>query len=110
MKIKGKTAIVTGGASGIGLGVCREFVSRGGRVAIFDLSAERAQAAAAELGDANAIAVTVDVADEAAVQVGVARAREAFGAVHVAVNCAGVPLAAKTVDREGKPFPLELWN
>jgi 3-hydroxyacyl-CoA dehydrogenase/3-hydroxy-2-methylbutyryl-CoA dehydrogenase len=110
MQIKGRTAIVTGGASGIGLGVCREFVSRGGRVAIFDLQAERAQEVVAELGQANAIAVTVDVADEQSVQAGLARAREVFGAVHVAVNCAGVPFAAKTVDREGKPFPLELWN
>ncbi|HTP99547.1 MAG TPA: SDR family NAD(P)-dependent oxidoreductase [Casimicrobiaceae bacterium] len=110
MRIKGKNAIVTGGASGIGLGVCREFVRRGGRVAIFDLQAERAQQAVDELGATNAIAVMVNVADEQSVQAGIARMREAFGVVHVVVNCAGVPFAAKTVDREGKPFPLELWN
>ena len=110
MDIKGKVAIVTGGASGIGFGVCREFVKRGGRVAIFDLQAERAEQAAAELGRGNAIAATVNVADEAAVVAGIARTKDAFGAVHVAVNCAGVPFAAKTVDREGKPFPLDRWN
>jgi NAD(P)-dependent dehydrogenase (short-subunit alcohol dehydrogenase family) len=110
MKIEGKTAVVTGGASGIGLGVCREFVRRGGRVAIFDLQEERAQQAVTELGAANAQAMTVNVADEAAVQAGIARARQAFGAIHVVVNCAGVPFASRTVDREGKAFPLDLWS
>jgi NAD(P)-dependent dehydrogenase (short-subunit alcohol dehydrogenase family) len=110
MQIEGKTAVVTGGASGIGLGICREFVKRGGRVAIFDLQADRAQQAVDELGEANAIAATVNVADEGEVVAGLDRATEKFGAIHVAVNCAGVPFSAKTVDREGKPFPLDVWN
>jgi len=110
MRIEGKVAIVTGGASGIGRGVCEEWVARGGRVVIFDLQAERAQETAAALGRERAAAVEVDVTDEAAVQAGIEQTRAAFGAIHVAVNSAGVPFAAKTVDRDGKPFPLELWN
>src|SRR6266545_45041 len=98
MEIRNKVAIVTGGASGIGRGVCDEFVKRGGRVAIFDRDAERAEQAAAELGRGNAIAAAVNVVDEAAVAAGIAKTKDAFGAVHVAVNCAGVPFAAKTVD------------
>jgi 3-hydroxyacyl-CoA dehydrogenase / 3-hydroxy-2-methylbutyryl-CoA dehydrogenase len=110
MKITDKVAIVTGGASGIGRGICEDFVQRGGKVAIFDRNMELAQTTAAALGAGKAIAVEVNVADEASVIAGIATTKAAFGSIHVAVNCAGVPFAAKTVDREGKPFPLDLWN
>ena len=65
MEIRNKVAIVTGGASGIGRGVCEAFVQRGGRVAIFDRDAERAEQTEAALGKENALAATVNVADEA---------------------------------------------
>lgn len=110
MQIRDKTALVTGGASGIGRGVCEAWVARGGRVAILDRERERAEATAAALGPGCALAVPADVTDEAAVAAAIAQTHAAFGALHVAVNCAGVPFAAKTVDREGKPFPLDLWN
>src|SRR5437762_4775071 len=110
MEIRNKVAIVTGGASGIGRGVCEAFVQRGGRVAIFDRDAERAEQTEAALGKENALAATVNVADEASVAAGIVKTMSRFGAIHVAVNCAGVPFSAKTVDREGKPFPLDVWN
>jgi len=110
LEIQDKTAIVTGGASGIGLDTAREWVKRGGRVVLFDVQDERAASAAKDLGEDVAHAVHVDVSDEDQVQRGVDAAVERFGAVHVAVNAAGVPFPGRTVDRDGKPFPLEIWN
>ena len=110
MQIEGKTAIVTGGASGIGRGTCEEFVRRGGRVALFDVQAELGRAAVKELGEEHAHFVRVDVSDADDVAAGVESAVERFGAVHVVLNAAGVPLAAKTVASDGTPFPLETWD
>jgi 3-hydroxyacyl-CoA dehydrogenase/3-hydroxy-2-methylbutyryl-CoA dehydrogenase len=110
MDIRGKTAIVTGGASGIGRGICDEFVGRGGQVVVFDVQEEAGQEAVAALGRDQALFLRVDVSDAEQVARGVEAAVKRFGEIHVAVNAAGVPHAAKMLDREGKPFPLELWN
>ena len=86
--LSGKTAIITGGASGIGLAIARAFARAGARVWVLDRNAEGAGAAAREIGEA-AEAVVCDVADAASV-------RQAFesvfahGRLHIAVNCAGV--------------------
>lgn len=108
MEIRGKVAVVTGGASGIGEGIVRALAGKGSRVAIFDLNESRGQALAAELGEA-AIFAKVNVADEASVAAGVARAMDAFGAIHVCVNCAGLATAHKTYGKGG-PFPLADWK
>jgi NAD(P)-dependent dehydrogenase (short-subunit alcohol dehydrogenase family) len=108
MEIRGKVAVVTGGASGIGEGIVRALAGKGARVAIFDLNESRGQALAAELGEA-AIFAKVNVADEASVAAGVARAMDAFGAIHVCVNCAGLATAHKTYGKGG-PFPLADWK
>ena len=110
MEIRGKTAIVTGGASGIGRGICDAFAERGGRVVLFDLQEEAGQKAVSEIGQDRALFVRVDVSSADDVAKGVEAAVEHFGEIHVAVNAAGVPHAAKTLDREGKAFPLDLWN
>jgi len=110
VKIADKVAVVTGGASGIGLGTCREFVARGGRAVIFDLQEERGREAVRELGEERAHFVAVDVADAARVERGIAVALERFGAVHAVLNAAGVPHAAKLVSDDGALFPLELWS
>ncbi|HTF35275.1 MAG TPA: SDR family NAD(P)-dependent oxidoreductase [Myxococcota bacterium] len=110
MKIAGKVAVVTGGASGIGLGSCREFVARGGRVVLFDVQEERAKEAVRELGEEHAHFVTVDVSDADQVERGMRSALERFGAVHAVLNAAGVPHAAKIVADDGTPFPSELWS
>lgn len=108
MKIAGKTAVVTGGASGIGLAVARAFLEKGGRVAIFDLNEAAGQSVAKELG-ASVIFANVNVAEEASVAAGVAKAMAAFGAIHACVNCAGIGSAHKTFGKDG-PFPLAAWN
>lgn len=108
MELREKVAIVTGGASGLGRATVEALVGAGAYVTIFDVQAEKAAALAASLGDQARHAV-VDVTNEASVAAGIQQVITAFGAVHVCVNCAGVPHAAKTVGREGKPFPLDLF-
>jgi NAD(P)-dependent dehydrogenase (short-subunit alcohol dehydrogenase family) len=108
MKILGKVAVVTGGASGIGLAVTRAFIEKGGRVAIFDLNETAGQSAAKEFG-VSVIFAHVNVAEEDSTAAGVAKAMTAFGAIHVCVNCAGIGSAHKTFGKDG-PFPLTAWN
>jgi len=108
MDIASKVAIVTGGASGLGRAVAEALLQAGARVALFDRDAARGAAAAAAMGDAPLFA-DVDVTSESQVQSGIDRALAAFGSIHICVNCAGVPDAAKTV-ADGKPFPLSIWD
>lgn len=89
MRLTGKTAIVTGGASGFGAGIVRKFMSEGARVMIADINASAAQDLADQMGD-HALACTVDVSDGGSVN---AMARAAFDAwkhVDILVNNAGV--------------------
>ena len=108
MHLQGKTALVTGASSGLGLATCRALSIAGSRIVAFDLNSERLVALKIELRSGVSIHV-VDVADETSVRHGIAAAREAFGTIDIAVNCAGVGDAAKTVSR-GQPFPIEKWN
>ena len=108
MEIRGKVAVVTGGASGIGEGIVRALTAKGARVAIFDMNEARGQALARELGEV-ALFAQVDVTDETSVAAGVARTMGAFGAIHVCVNCAGIATAQRTVGKDG-PFPLAAWK
>ncbi|MFT3717359.1 SDR family NAD(P)-dependent oxidoreductase [Pseudorhodoferax sp.] len=99
-----KVAIVTGGASGIGEAVCRRLSAGGAKVVVADFNGEAAQALADTLG--NAIAVQLDVADAEAVRRMVERSVEAFGALHLAVNNAGIGGPSHpTAD-----YPLEDWH
>jgi len=87
-----RVAVVTGAASGIGLGVARRFAAEGKRVALLDRQAEAAERAAAELRaqGAAAVACEVDVADWSAVSGAFARVRAELGPVGILVTCAGV--------------------
>ncbi len=108
MQLDGKVAIVTGAASGLGRASCLTLAKAGVRVAAFDRDEARLADLSRELGS-GAFGRVVDVADETSVSSGVDAVVEAFHAVHIAVNCAGVADAAKTVSR-GQPFPLATWN
>jgi len=92
----GHTAIVTGGASGLGAATARKLSESGLKVALFDLNVDAGEGLAAQLGGAFA---KVDVSDAASVAQGLALIEERLGAPRVLVNCAGVGPAAKTVSR-----------
>ena len=87
-----RVAVVTGGASGIGLGVARKLVEDGHRVAVLDRDGAGAEAAAAELQarGGKAVAVEVDVADRPSVEAAFARTRAELGPVEILVTSAGI--------------------
>jgi len=87
MRFEGKVLFATGGASGLAAAVARQFTAEGGRVAVVDRDADKAEAVAAELD--GAIGLAVDVADEDAVARGVRQASEHFGAIDCVFNAAG---------------------
>ena len=92
----GSSAVVTGGASGLGAATATALAAAGLKVAIFDLNADAGQAHAASLGG---IFQRVDVSDPASVAAGLDAVGQAIGAPRVLVNCAGIGPAAKTVSR-----------
>ncbi|MBW4708328.1 SDR family oxidoreductase [Roseobacter sp. YSTF-M11] len=89
MRLTGKTAIVTGSASGFGAGIARKFTSEGARVMVADLNADGAQSLAEQLGD-HALSHHVDVADGASVTAMTDAALKKWGHVDILVNNAGV--------------------
>lgn len=89
-RLSGKTAVVTGGASGIGLAIVRAFLREGARVAVLDREAEKLDAVA-ELGDLG-LAVACDVANAAEVDRAVASAADRLGPFDVLVNNAGIAI------------------
>jgi len=91
------SAVVTGAASGLGEATARALAARGAKVAIFDMNAERGERVAAEIGG---IFCQVDVADEASLDAGFARARAAHGQERVLVNCAGIATIGKLTRRD----------
>ncbi len=108
MIIQDSVALVTGGASGLGEATVRAVCRAGGKVVIVDRNAERGEALAKELGDSAAF-VSADVADEAQISAAVARAA-AMGPLRLAVSCAGVGWAARTLSKDGAPHDLELFR
>jgi len=108
MQLSEAKAVITGGASGLGLASAKRIVAAGGHVVIFDINDEQGKACVEELGD-NAHYVHTNVADEASVQAAVAFAYDAMGGITLAVNCAGIATAGRTLGREG-PWPSENFN
>ncbi len=88
MRLEGKTAIVTGGASGFGAGITRKFVAEGAKVMIADLNTELSGFLAAELGEA-VQAVTTNVADSESVAAMTEATLAAFGQIDILINNAG---------------------
>jgi NAD(P)-dependent dehydrogenase (short-subunit alcohol dehydrogenase family) len=106
MKLSGTVALVTGGASGLGAATARRLAAGGAKVIIVDRDEARGGPLAGELGGAFAKA---DVTDAAQVEAAVAEAAR-LGPLRVAVSCAGVGWAARTLDKTGKPHDLELFR
>ncbi|WP_340693685.1 SDR family NAD(P)-dependent oxidoreductase [Hyphomonas sp.] len=106
------SAVITGGASGLGAATARKLAGMGAKVALFDLNAEKGEALAKELGG---VFCEVNVTDDASVDAGFAKSRAAIGQERILINCAGTGNAIKTASRDKKTgeithFPLDKFN
>ncbi len=106
------TAIITGGASGLGAATARKLASKGVKIGIFDMNEEKGEAMAAELGG---VFANVNVTSDEQVDAGFSKVREALGQERILINCAGTGNAVKTASRdkqtgEIKHFPLDKFD
>ncbi len=106
------SAVVTGGASGLGAATARRLAEQGVKVALFDLNEEKGEALAAELGG---VFCKVNVTDDDSVDAGFEKARAANGQERILVNCAGIGNAIKTASRSKedgsiKHFPMDAFK
>jgi NAD(P)-dependent dehydrogenase (short-subunit alcohol dehydrogenase family) len=104
VEISGKVAVVTGGASGLGAATARMIVEEGGHVVVVDLNEDAGQALAEDLGS-HARFVRADVAEPGEAQAAVESAVDAFGGLHISIQCAGIVDAQRVI---GKTGPADL--
>jgi NAD(P)-dependent dehydrogenase (short-subunit alcohol dehydrogenase family) len=104
---KSITAVVTGGASGLGLATARLLHARGAKVAIFDFNEEQGEKIAKELGG---VFCKVDVTSDEQVVAGFEKSRAALGQERVLINCAGTGIAIKTAGRDKKTGEIKCFS
>jgi NAD(P)-dependent dehydrogenase (short-subunit alcohol dehydrogenase family) len=104
--LTGRAAIVTGGASGIGLSVVRRFLASGARVAVWDVNERSLDAVRTELPEDRTVLTRVDVTDWDAVERSAGLAAETFGTLDILVNAAGIADGTSVV----QDYPLETWH
>ena len=109
MQMEQHSFLVTGGASGLGESVVRAIVNQGGKAVIADLNASAGQALVDELGD-HVRFVRCDVTSADEVQAAVEMAEKAFGGLQGSINCAGIAVVQKLLDRENTPADLEAFS
>ena len=108
MNLASAKAIISGGASGLGLATAQAVVEAGGHAAILDVNDEQGAKSADALGD-RALFVHTDVSDEDQVRASCEKAAEFMGGITLAVNCAGILMPARVLGREG-PAPAKSFN
>jgi len=104
------TAVITGGASGLGAATARALAAHGVKVALFDFNAEKGEALAGEIGG---VFCKVDVTSDADVDAGFAKSRAALGQERILINCAGTAVKTASRDkqtREIRHFPIDAFN
>ncbi|MEQ6434940.1 SDR family NAD(P)-dependent oxidoreductase [Comamonas sp. w2-DMI] len=104
MQIQGQSALVTGGASGLGEATARALARLGARVAVLDRNAEQAARVAADIGG---VACACDITDAASVAAALEQAAAAHGPARILMNVAGIGSAKRIVQRDGSAAPLE---
>ena len=105
MDIQKSVAVITGGGSGLGEATARALVARGASVAVLDLNKSNGVAIAEELGD-SAIFLEADVTNDDQLAAALTQVADRLGALHVAVNCAGIATAGKTLGKGNEPLNL----
>ena len=108
MRIQDARAIITGGASGLGLATARHLIAQGARVALLDVQQAPGEAAAATLGP-NAHFLPCDVTSESGVDAAMAEAQQRLGGLNLLVNCAGVIGAGRVLGKQG-PMSGEFFS
>ena len=108
MELTNKVALITGGASGLGLATAEVLIESGAKVMLLDLNEENAKAASESLGE-NARYVIANVTEEASVTSAIQETVNKCGGLHITVNCAGIGSASKTVGKNG-PHPLDYFK
>jgi len=103
-------AFVTGGASGLGRATALRLAKNGAKVIVADLPGSPGEQVVDEIGGGSAIFCPTDVTNTADIEAGVAAAKAQFGDINVLVNCAGIGVAKKVLDKTGKAHPLEDFN
>jgi len=103
MKIKNYSAIVTGGASGMGAATATMLSQAGAKVAIFDVNPNATEEMAKKI---NALSVVCDVKDAASVESAIAKVNKELGPARICINCAGIVRSKRMVGKDG-PMPLE---
>ena len=108
MKIEGKTAVISGGASGLGEASARRLAGAGANVLILDLNADRGQALATQLGSQAAF-IKTDICSSEDIGCALDFARDKFGRLDIVINCAGISSGMKTASRKG-PHDLDYFR
>ena len=109
MQVQNNTFLVTGGASGLGEATTRYLVAHGANVIIADLNQEAGEKLVAELGD-NVIFAKCDVTSEADVKNAIEAGVTKFGKLSGSINCAGIVVVQKLLDKEGNPADLTTFT
>jgi len=104
MQIQGHSALVTGGASGLGEAVARALAAAGAKVAVLDVNQAAAERVAADIGG---LACACDITDTASVQAALDAATARHGVPRIVMNIAGIGTAKRVVGKDGQPAPLE---
>jgi NAD(P)-dependent dehydrogenase (short-subunit alcohol dehydrogenase family) len=108
MELGQAKAVITGGASGLGLATAQRVIESGGQVVLLDINDEQGVVSAGDLGE-RARYLNTDVSSEDSVKSAIRAAGEAMGGITLAVNCAGIATAGRALGREG-PWPSAMFN
>jgi NAD(P)-dependent dehydrogenase (short-subunit alcohol dehydrogenase family) len=106
---KETVVLITGAGSGLGMATALRLAASGAKIVAIDINESGLAALEGQLSAEQFMGIRASVADSEEVSSAIDMAVSRYGALHVAVNCAGVADAAKTVSK-GKPHPLDIWN